>query len=174
MRIRLSAPFAVAITRATSLVLIPMEGQPHLNLDPASNVGKINGLLPGRYRVPILRGDGATYVASVILGGVDVLGQEIELADGSGPFEIVMKHDTGSLRGTVENGEGANVLLIRRELGDMVHYRRRNHPLHRPFFVPSDLPRSLANRPAQPPETRTCHPRATPPEPPPAPAPAQS
>jgi hypothetical protein len=124
VRIRLSAPFAVAITRATSLVLIPMEGQPHLNLDPASNVGKINGLLPGRYRVPILRGDGATYVASVILGGVDVLGQEIELADGSGPFEIVMKHDTGSLRGTVENGEGANVLLIRRELGDMVHYRQ--------------------------------------------------
>jgi hypothetical protein len=117
VRIRLSPPFAVVVTGdGSSALLIPMEGQPHLNIDPASNVGKINGLLPGRYRV--------LSPGSVMSGGVDVLGREVELGEGSGPLEIVMRHDTGSLKGTVENGEGASVYLVRRELGEMVHYRQ--------------------------------------------------
>jgi hypothetical protein len=124
VRMRVSAPFAVAVTGEAKPLLIPMEGQPRLNVDPASNVGKINGLLPGRYRVVSMEGDAATYVGSVMLGGIDVLGQEVELGEGSGPLEIVMRHDTGSLKGTVANGEGASVYLVRRELGEMVHYRQ--------------------------------------------------
>lgn len=124
VRIRVGPPFAVAVTGEAKPLLFPMEGQPHLNVDPALNVGKINGLLPGRYRVLTLGGGGASYAGSVILGGVDVLGQEVELGEGSGPLEIVMRHDTGSIKGTVENGEGASVYLVQRELGEMVHYRQ--------------------------------------------------
>ncbi len=125
VRIRLNAPFAVPVTGDTHfLALYPMEAQPHLNIDPATNVGKVNGIFPGRYRVLTFPWDLESYAGGVLLGGVDVLGQEVEFEDGSGPLEIVMKHDTGSLRGTVENGEGASVYLVRRESGQMVHYRQ--------------------------------------------------
>jgi hypothetical protein len=124
VRIRVSAPFAVPVTGDAQPILQPMEGQHRQNVDPATNVGKINGIFPGRYLVLSLRFGGASYVGAVMLGGIDVLGQEIELEEGSGPLEMVMKHDTGSLRGTVENGEGANVYLVGREPGEVVQYRR--------------------------------------------------
>jgi hypothetical protein len=124
-RIRVSAPFAVAVTGEGNWpLLIAMEGQPRMNVDPALNAGKINGIFPGRYRVVCLRGDGAAYTDSVMLAGVDVLGREVELGEGSGPLEVVIKHDTGSLRGMVDNGEGASVFLVRREPGEMVDYRQ--------------------------------------------------
>lgn len=125
VRIRLSAPFAVPVTGNTNPPLLQsMEGQPRLNIDPATNVGKINGIFPGSYLVLSLRFGGASYVGAVMLGGVDVLGQEVELEEGSGPLEMVIKHDTGSLKGTVENGEGASVYLVDREPGEVVQYRQ--------------------------------------------------
>jgi hypothetical protein len=46
-----------------------------------------------------------------MLGGRDVIGQEVELKAGTPPVRIVYKANAGAVRGTVENGEGATVIL---------------------------------------------------------------
>ncbi len=64
VRLRLVAPFAVEVNVDwggakppsggygwTPVSLTPLEAQPRLIVDPAKNVGRINGILPGRYRV---------------------------------------------------------------------------------------------------------------------------
>jgi hypothetical protein len=98
-----------------------MEDQPSPAVGPD---GKgVLGDFGGRYRVGrdfvVPKG---FYVAAVMLGGVDVLGQVVDLAPGSGPFQSVMRHDAGSLRGTVENGEGGSVFLVPRTIGETIDY----------------------------------------------------
>jgi hypothetical protein len=51
----------------------------------------------------------------MLLGGREVLGQEVELTPGSPPLRIVYKTNVGGLRGTVEKGEGATVVLLSQE-----------------------------------------------------------
>jgi hypothetical protein len=74
----------------------------------------------GRYFVgpslTVLAGPGGTevpgyYLAAVMLGNQDVLGQVVDL---SGPtsLKLIFKNGGGSVRGTVENGENASVALM--------------------------------------------------------------
>ena len=137
--LRLSGPFAAPIAMdwgdakppdmARSygwqpLRLTPVEGQLRLNIDPASNVGRINGIFPGRYLVTASEFGPGFYAAAVIWEGRDVLDQVVEVSAGMAALQVVYKHDQGSLRGTAENGEGATVFLLRRDPGDIVHYKK--------------------------------------------------
>jgi hypothetical protein len=51
------------------------------------------------------------YPGPVFLGDREVTGQEVMLSATSPPVRVVMKANPGTIRGTVENGAGATVLL---------------------------------------------------------------
>jgi hypothetical protein len=137
VEVRLTSPFAVqvAIDWGTAQAptktgfgwnpvrLIPMESQPMVILDPAKNVGNINGIFPGRYRVmPNTGMDG--YASAVMWGGRDVNGQVVELTQGAGPFQVIYKSGLGKVSGTVEKGEGASVFLVSNGSGEIVTFRQ--------------------------------------------------
>jgi protocatechuate 3,4-dioxygenase beta subunit len=72
----------------------------------------IDHTLPGRYR--IVPGIGSTpgfYTAAIMLGGRNVLGEEVELTAATPSIQVVYRPNPGSVRGTVDQGEGATVLL---------------------------------------------------------------
>jgi hypothetical protein len=93
-----------------NVLLTPLEGQ------PCAGIGNV---FPGRYRIMVEPWwEPGFYPASVLLGGRDVLGQQVELLPGTPPFKIVYKNDGGSVRGTLENGECAIVRLIPQEKSD--------------------------------------------------------
>jgi hypothetical protein len=99
----------------------PLEGLPR----PAVGAGdrRVLGAFGGRHQVG--RGitvPGGFYIAAVMLGGMDVLGQAVDLAPGAGPFVAVLKHDPGSLRGMVENGEGGSVFLVPQAARETIDY----------------------------------------------------
>ena len=72
----------------------------------------IDQLYPGRYTLEPVGFAPGYYVDSVKLGDRDVLGLEVELFDGVPPLRISYKADAPSVRGTVENGSGATVMLF--------------------------------------------------------------
>ena len=138
VQVRLAAPFSVDVmvdwgsAQAPAnagygwspVRLTPAEGQPLVFPDPALNVGKINGILPGRYRVmpPIPGLD--VYTSAVMWGGRDVNGQVVELTQGASPFQVIYKSGLGKVSGTVENGEGASVFLVSNGFGEIVTFRQ--------------------------------------------------
>lgn len=66
---------------------------------------------PGRYRiVPGIGGSPGFYAAAVLVDGRDVSGQDVELTAVSS-VSVVYKPNPGSIHGTVEQGEGAHVLM---------------------------------------------------------------
>jgi hypothetical protein len=92
-------------------------------VDPAKDIGKINGLMPGRYRVAPSATALDAYVAAVMWGGRDVNGQVVELTPGAAPLQVILKSGTGKVRGTIENGggekrDGSIVFLVSREAGE--------------------------------------------------------
>ncbi len=69
-------------------------------------------LMPGRYRIVPTPGSApGFYAAAIMAGGRDVLGQEVELNDSTPEIRVVYRPNPGSVRGTVEKGAGATVLL---------------------------------------------------------------
>jgi hypothetical protein len=99
----------------------PLEGLPRSAVGAGD--GRAPGVFGGRYQVGRrLEVPGGFYIAAVMLGGTDVLGQAVDLAPGAGPFVAVIKHDPGSLRGMVENGEGGTVFLVARAARETIDY----------------------------------------------------
>jgi hypothetical protein len=132
VRVRLAAPFPVQVTTDwgsaqapahngygwSPVMLMPMEGQPPVIVDPATNVGRINGILPGRYRVTPM-GTGLEFYASAVMWeGRDVAGQAVEFAAGAAPLQVIFKSGAGKVRGTVERGEGSLVMLVPRDAAE--------------------------------------------------------
>jgi hypothetical protein len=69
-------------------------------------------ILPGRYRILPTPGAALGYYASAImLGGQDVLHQDAELTAATPTITVVYKRNPGSIRGTVDQGEGSMVVL---------------------------------------------------------------
>jgi len=67
---------------------------------------------PGRYKIVPLSGlPPGYYAASVRLAGQEVLGQPVNLNAGTPPLQITYKPNAGTVRGIIERGEGAIVLL---------------------------------------------------------------
>jgi hypothetical protein len=133
VEIRLTPPFDVEVTadwgdspppetpRGFALAsLIPLDSQTDLQLArlPIDEPGKPQRfhLFPGRYFI----GEGRTrgfapqpefYAAAAMLGGSDVLGQVVELS-GPASLKLIYKTGGGSVRGTVEKGSDAVVVLM--------------------------------------------------------------
>jgi hypothetical protein len=144
VQIRLTGPFAVEFTMdfgsaqaaasakgapimlgLTALGLTAVEGQPRAIVnDPAKNMGRINSVFPGRYRVIPGTITGDFYVGSVMWGGRDVNGQVVDLTPGAAPFQMIFKPGLGKVRGRVEKGEGSMVFLISRGSGEILNYRQ--------------------------------------------------
>lgn len=104
--------------------LAAMEGASPMLFDPSGPPPDLWPVLAGRYRVTgaNVREPGY-YVSSITLGGAEVLGQVVDLEPGAGPFRVTLKHDSGSLRGHAEKGQGATAFLVSRETGELVHVR---------------------------------------------------
>jgi hypothetical protein len=78
------------------------------------------------------------YLAAVMLGNRDVLGQVVELS-GATSLKMIYKTDGGSLRGTVENGMGAMVVLMAEETPASRHGYGAKCDANGGFVIP-DIP----------------------------------
>jgi hypothetical protein len=138
LRIRVVAPFTLEATTNWGSVqapnnddpwsmfaLIAVEDQPQVRVlrGRVTHEGGTNGFFPGRYLVTGALSPPGYYIASVIWGGREVLGQVVELGESSGPFQVMLKNDSGTLRGTVDRGEGASLFLVNELGGGIVQYR---------------------------------------------------
>ena len=65
-------------------------------------------ILPGRYKILVKPG----LSAQVFLGEYEVTGQAFMAAADGPPLRIVLKTSAGTVRGTVEKGDGATVVLV--------------------------------------------------------------
>ena len=149
VRIRLAGPFAIAATTTwgnppargnaqdagelpwSRVGLAALEGQPRLNLDPATgrtfedySEGRVSGFFPGRYRVTATAAPPGYYIAAVMWGGRDVLGQVVEFGESSGPVQVMLRNDMGTLRGTAAGtSENDSSVYLIRQMGEIVSYR---------------------------------------------------
>jgi hypothetical protein len=97
-----------------SVMLLPETGlMLGVRGQPDSSGGVIIGhVLPGRYRIVPTPGlPPGYYPAAVMVGGRDVLGQQVELSSATSAITVVYRSNPGSIRGMVEQGEGATILL---------------------------------------------------------------
>jgi hypothetical protein len=70
-------------------------------------------ILPGRYKILVKPG----LTAQVFLGDYDVTGQAFQVAANGPRLRIVFETWSGSVRGTVEKGDGATVVLVPQRAG---------------------------------------------------------
>jgi hypothetical protein len=78
----------------------------------------IPALSQGKYLIVPQPGPGY-YPASLLLGGQEVLGKPVDILSGGAALRVIYRAATGSVRGTVESGDGAAVLLIPRDIRTM-------------------------------------------------------
>jgi hypothetical protein len=80
--------------------------------------GRLNftNLLPGRYNAFAAPG----LAAQIFLGEGEVTGQAFTLTNGGPNLRVALKRSAGSVRGTVEKGEGATVILIPQRIDGVV------------------------------------------------------
>jgi hypothetical protein len=73
---------------------------------------RIDGVYPGRYRIFPLGYVPEWYLDSVRLGDQEVLKEIVELRPGGPPIKVIYKPHAAHVRGVVERGEGAQVVLL--------------------------------------------------------------
>jgi hypothetical protein len=128
LTVRLAPPVAVSGT-------IELDGQPGHEcqgdafLRPVDGQGefaaaefnqsaiRFESVYPGQYRLMVEPGWRFTrhYLDSVWLGERDITVDELEIAAGMTPFRVALRTGGGRLRGTVENGNGGQIVLVPRE-----------------------------------------------------------
>jgi beta-lactamase regulating signal transducer with metallopeptidase domain len=119
LEIHLTQPFEVDVTAdwgdsppatpsPTQVTLSSLEGVPNLEESKQPQRFKISA---GRHFVGPGGSTPGYYAAAVMVGNRDVMGQVVEL---SGPetLKVIYKTDGGSVRGTVDHGSGAMVVLM--------------------------------------------------------------
>jgi hypothetical protein len=98
-------------------------------------------LYPASYTVRIALLDlPDAYVSAILVSGKNVIDQEVQLSASSGPIRIVIKTGTGSVRGTVENGASAFVLLAPANLSEASSVRVVRSTAGQPFDFPNVVP----------------------------------
>jgi hypothetical protein len=124
--VRLTQPFALTgvvegaktrntgdLCEATSVSLISTELARETSGEAHDNGSlRIPEVYTGRYKVQVCGVPQGHYLASVMLGPRDVLGQEFALAPGAPPLHVVFKSDGGAVRGAVAEGEGSAIALV--------------------------------------------------------------
>ena len=68
-------------------------------------------MLPGTSRIQADVEAGNYYVDSILLGSTDITGQGVDLTPASPPLKVVLKPG-GTVRGTIEDGDNATVVLF--------------------------------------------------------------
>ena len=107
-------PFENSNRLGPTLHLLPVDGPLEQQADsgaPKNGKIQIHGVYPGRYRFSTGERKGF-YLDSILFGERDVLGQEVELAEGAPPVRLIYKRDGGKVRGTVADGGGSTVVLV--------------------------------------------------------------
>jgi hypothetical protein len=90
-----------------------------LTADPTTQIARVEpggvlrfgNVLPGTQRLQADVETGNYYVDSLLLGSTDITGRSVELTPASPPLKIVLK-PAGTVRGTIEDGETATVVLF--------------------------------------------------------------
>lgn len=97
-----------------ALFLISLDSR-QLNMPHFAEPGdtlRFENIAAGRYRIVPLAGFPAGYYpASVTIGGQEVMGQPVELNAATPALRISYRPNAGTVRGTVEKGGGATVLV---------------------------------------------------------------
>jgi len=88
--------------------------------DSSENKLEWSAIAPGKYRIDAISPAEPWYVQSVGLDGRDVRGEEFTIGPSSGPIEIALGDDGGSLKGSVADADGkpvsAQIMLLRGNL----------------------------------------------------------
>jgi len=97
------------------LLLMPVDGAgatlPSIPVKSGDTL-RFENVAAGRYRIVPMPGfPPGYYPAAVIVEGQDVLGKPVDLSAATPPVRLVFKPNAGTVRGTVEKGEGATVLF---------------------------------------------------------------
>jgi protocatechuate 3,4-dioxygenase beta subunit len=112
-------PRVPADRRAYVRLVAPDSGAMVLGFALPNGGVHFENLAAGRYRVaPLSALTPGYYPAALFLGDQDVTGQEVDLNAASPPLRLVMKAGPGTIRGTVENGAGATILLAPQSAAD--------------------------------------------------------
>jgi hypothetical protein len=115
--VTVARPFALEITEepsGPSVHLLPVDGPLEQEVHsgrPKDGKILVEPVYPGRYRFYQSTPKGY-HLDSILLGVRDVMGQEVELAEGAPPIRIVYKQGGGIVRGTVADGGWATVVLV--------------------------------------------------------------
>ncbi len=96
----------IALCRSKSGCLGPLQGW---SLNLAKGIGKLGGLVPGRYYVISATGPADTYIASARQGSADALVEGVIVSKDAAPLEIRVKPGKPSLSGNVVDTEGRPV-----------------------------------------------------------------
>ena len=128
LEIRLSPPFTLngfverqeprdseGNRKLSGVYLVPTDG-PHdqqvSGFHKQDGTLEIQGVMPGLYLITPVGFVPGYFVASVLLGDREVMGQEVNLANGLTPIRVIYKPNAGRVSGTVEKGEGSTVVLV--------------------------------------------------------------
>jgi len=133
LQIRLAAPFNVNGTidwgdlpnRNAAVFLLPADGLSSMFGPPmagSSGPLSLRAAATGKHLIVPQAGPGY-YPVSVLLGGQEVLGKPVDLSPNA-TFRVSYKAASGSVRGTVESGTEASVVLIPRDVQTMGFGRR--------------------------------------------------
>ncbi len=97
-----------------NVVLVPVDGGPAvLGIRSGRNEDLImDRTYPGEYRVMAQTFRPGFYVASVDYAGHPVSDQPIEIESGPQALHLVLRNRAGQVRGVVEKGQGATILLL--------------------------------------------------------------
>jgi hypothetical protein len=122
--LRLDLPFALSGTvelgdpRASiqgEAIVVPVD-RTDVRISASLDRGgfQLKNLYPGRYWVNVQGDSSGTYLDSVKLGERDIttLGEEVDLMEGGPSLRVIFKRGGGLVRGTIEHGDGAEVVLV--------------------------------------------------------------
>ncbi|MBZ5625152.1 MAG: carboxypeptidase regulatory-like domain-containing protein [Acidobacteriia bacterium] len=77
-----------------------------------SESARFGAIYAGSYRVGVNGAIAGFYLKSIFMGTVEVTGRPVDVVSGSPPLRLVYEPTGGRIKGEVENGAGANVVLI--------------------------------------------------------------
>ncbi len=121
VRVALGTPFAVSGVAEVpeggdpqsrsvigAVMLVPADGsaapRPAPSVYEQDGSFEIRDVLPGRYRIQLTElEEDSGYLDSVRFGGREVLGQTVDLMDGSLPIRVIYKANGGRVQGTAEH-----------------------------------------------------------------------